>query len=655
MGASSPLGFRTGASHPPDGLLLRKLQPDELIVTLAHSRPRVRRLLVVTLTVILALAGAPRAHAHAFLIRSTPPDGSTLDRAPTAMILFFDENVLASATSFTLRSATGSAALRTKVILGSEGSRSAGPNLTVLLPDLARGSYFATWQVQSTDDLHRTRGSISFAVGRSVSRHSSQGPGPALNALAGTLSWIDVTGIALLLGALLLLTSVIPRVHLDFNRLAELRVALWRFITVIAMVESIIGIAILFNSSGASHVIRVLTSGGFGRLWLIREFSFGGVALLSRRAMHRPGGARRCMIPVLAVTAAALLAVSDSSHVGAGSQRSFAALLLQLHLTASGAWGGGVLLLAWLLLLERRRAGESEFRPLLRAFGPSAGACLAVALVTGIALTGRQVVSPDALLSSTYGRILILKVLIVVTAGLAGLRTNLLLRISRPVGSTSLLHGVLTEGAAILLTLAAGATLSVSTPARGPAFGAGRTVLPSVISTQVGDLVESAALSPNVVGQSWLRVDVSQTRRPALAPVIGVTVSLRGPDAPASRARPLTRTEITNRWESGAVRLSSPGLWHLIVTVQRVGRLDNSWRANWIVPNDPAGTARSLISNRPWTSVLDGTAIGLAAVLFGVGLTFEWSRRRLQERYSIPAQAATSAEMKPLVGSDGRS
>ena len=655
MGPNSPLGLRTGASHPPDGLLLRKLQRDELIVTLALSRPRVRHLLVVMLTIILVFAGAPRAHAHAFLIRSTPPDGSTLDRAPTAMVLLFDEHVLASATSFTLRSAAGSVVLRTKVMLGSEGSSSAATNLTVLLPNLAQGTYSATWQVQSTDDLHRTRGSTSFAVGRSVSRHYSQGPGPALNALAGTLSWIDVTGIALLLGALLLLTSVIPRVRLDFKRLADLRIALWRFITVIAMVESIIGIAILFNSSGASHVIRVLTSGGFGRVWLIREFSFGGVALLSSRAMHRPGGSRRCMIPVLAATAAALQAISDSSHVGAGSHKSFAALLLQLHLTASGAWGGGVLLLVWLLLLERRRTGEFEFRPLLRAFGPSAGTCLAVALVTGIALTGRQVVSADALLSSTYGRILILKVLIVVTAGLVGLRTNLLLRVSKPVGNTSLLLGVLTEGAAILLTLAAGAALSVSTPARGPVFGAGRTVPLPVISTQVGDLVESAALSPNEVGQSWLRVDVSQTRRPALAPVIGVTVSLRGPDAPASRARPLTRTEITNRWESGAVRLSSPGLWHLIVTVQRVGRLDNSWRANWIVPSDPAGTARSLISNRPWTSVLDRTAIGLAAVLFGVGLTFECSRRRRQGRHTTPAQAEISVEMRPLVGSDGRS
>ena len=618
-------------------------------VATAAGRTGLRILLVATFMTMLGLAAVPPAKAHAFLLHSSPSDGSTLDRAPTTMTLAFDQDILVYAASLTLRSADGSVLLRTRPPIVASRRGAPRPVLAIGLPPLLKGTYSATWQVQSADDLHRTSGTVSFAVGPTSLPQAATGPGPAPPVLSSALRWLDLTGIAVLLGALLLLSVVVPRSRLTPDRAAELRTQLWRVMAITAGVASLTGIAVLLDAVGPTNVVRVSISGTFGRLWLLREVGFCGVACLSRLAMHRTGSARRYTIATIALTAASLTAVSGSSHVGAAADRPFALLLLLLHLSASGAWAGGVLLLVWLLIFERRRDVGFRSHPLLRAFGAPAFGCVAVALVTGIALGGRQVASPDGLLSSPYGRILILKVLMVGIAGLLGLRTSLLLRPVRPRRRTSLSRGLLVESAALLLTLAAGAALSVGTPARGPAFNPSTPVGPSVISTQVGDLVESAALAPNAVGKSWLRVDVSQTRRPAPAPVVGVTASLLGPDAVATLAMPLTRTEIANRWELGGVHLNSPGLWRLTVAVQRAGHLDNVWRVNWRVPSGRVGARKPLVSDRPWKSGLDRTALVLAMVLLAGGLTSRWSSRRRQRRLPTTANSPSHIEDRVLV------
>ena len=609
----------------------------------------VHLILVAMVVTILGVAEAPAASAHAFLLRSTPADGSTIAHAPSSLTLTFDEDVLLQAGSVTLRSADGSVVLRTGPRSGSSViTGKAGPELVVGLPALATGTYSATWNVRSADDLHQTTGTVSFAVGqtylvRAVDR--GEPPPPLLSSL---LRWLDLSGVAILLGALLLIATVIPRSRNSPVEAAALHTFLLRVLIVMAGVELVLGIAVLIDSAGMPNVLGALTSARLGQLWLIREAGFAAVAVLSVQAVRRRGPVRPYTIAAFALTLGSVGAIAGSSHVGVGSDRPVALLLLLVHLSFAGAWAGAALLLGLLLILERARGMGIAARPLLRSFGAPAAYCVAVVTVTGIALAARQVASIDAVLTSTYGRILVVKVFAVLIAGLLGLRTTIRLRRSRSASIASLSRRVALESAALLVALAAAGALSVGTPARGPAFAPPSPNRPSLVSAQLGDLLESAVLAPNTVGQSWLRVDVNQTRRPAPAPVTGVTASLIGPDSYASATRSLTRTEIANRWEMGGVNLTAVGSWKLTITTQRAGRPDTVWRAGWMVAGNPAAARKPLISDRPWRSALDDMALVIAMLALTAGsITVGISRRR-QRMTNEPELTAKSEERTPV-------
>jgi len=606
------------------------------------ARPLLHSLFVAMLVAILSVAQAPYASAHAFLLRSTPIDGSTLDSAPASMTLTFDEDILLLSGSVTLRAADGSVLLRTGPPAGTSavGSK-AGPELVVGLPALGKGAYSATWSVRSADDLHPTTGTVSFAIGQVYVPGAVNRAGPAPPVLSSALRWLDLTGIALMLGAILLMVSAIPRSQISPGQKAALQTILWRVLTVTAAAELLLGVPVVISSVGVTDVLAAVTSTRPGKLWLLREAGLAATSVSSLLVIRRKGSARPPTITTVALMVGSLAAIAGSSHVGIGSDRPFALLLLLVHLSFAGAWAGAVLLLLLLLALERAGGVRLPALALLRSFGAPAACCVAVASVTGIALAARQVASVDAVLTTTYGQILIVKVLAVLSAGLLGLRTTIRLRRSRLSRVASLSHGIALESAALLLTLAAAGALSVSTPARGPAFAPSITAGTAVVSAQRDGLLESATLAPNTVGQSWLRVDVSQTRRPARAPVTGVTASFLGPESPWSATKALTRTEIANRWELGGVSLTAAGNWRLTITVQRAGLPHTVWQPSWIVASNQAGARKPLISDRPWESALNDTALVIALLALGVGSIAVWiaGRRRLTNEHERPTQS----------------
>ena len=595
----------------------------------ARTRSLLNALFALMVVAILGVAQAPYASAHAFVVGSSPQDGATLDRAPAKLTLNFDEDVLLASGSVTLRSGDGSVLLHAGSPAGTSAiGGKAAPELIVGLPTLGKGTYSATWSVRSADDLHQTTGTVSFAIGQAYVQRAVERDGPPLPVLSSLLEWLDVTGVALLLGAILLIVSAIPRSQMGPGDKAALQTLLWRVITVTALAELLLGVAVVITSVGVTDVLGGLTSTRPGRLWVLREIGLAATSVSALLAIRRRGSARPQTIAIVALLVGSLAAIAGSSHVGVGADRPFAVLLLMVHLSAAGAWAGAVLLLLMLVALERAGGARFPSLALLRSFSAPAAYCVAVASLTGIALAARQVASVDAVLTTTYGQILIVKVLAVLTAGLLGLRTTIRLRRSRSSSVVFLYRGVALESAAVLLILAAAGALSLGTPARGPAFAPSSAAGPAVVSAQLGDLLESAVMAPNAVGLSWLRVDVSQTRRPALAPVTGVTASLTGPDSPASAARSLTRTEIANRWEMGGVNLTAVGRWELTIATQRAGRPDTVWRAGWIVAGNPTDARKPLVSDRPWETLLNRIALGIALLTLAFGLVAWWIGHR---------------------------
>lgn len=117
------------------------------------------RALALALLPILAL-GAPAALAHAFLDHAKPSVGSVLERAPTAISLWFTQELEPAFSTAEVVDPSGN-----RVDSGNAQVDRKDPTLLrVPLKPLSAGRYKVNWRVVSVDS-HTTEGSFTFRVG----------------------------------------------------------------------------------------------------------------------------------------------------------------------------------------------------------------------------------------------------------------------------------------------------------------------------------------------------------------------------------------------------------------------------------------------------------------------------------------------------------
>jgi methionine-rich copper-binding protein CopC len=107
-----------------------------------------------------AIALVPAAaFAHGKLENAVPAADSTLDAAPDALRLTFNEDLESTFSTVKVSDATGAAVTREKAKVDASSPRV----LTVALPKLSSGSYSVQWAVM-THDAHKTKGTYTFQV-----------------------------------------------------------------------------------------------------------------------------------------------------------------------------------------------------------------------------------------------------------------------------------------------------------------------------------------------------------------------------------------------------------------------------------------------------------------------------------------------------------
>lgn len=118
--------------------------------------PIFRSLAVV---LVLALAGAPQAFAHAFPDHSQPAVGSTVSPAPTVLRIWFTQKLEPAFSKVAVSDAGGA-----QVDKGDAQVDAQDPTLLqVSLKPLPVGTYTVSWHVVSVD-THPTQGNFTFTV-----------------------------------------------------------------------------------------------------------------------------------------------------------------------------------------------------------------------------------------------------------------------------------------------------------------------------------------------------------------------------------------------------------------------------------------------------------------------------------------------------------
>ena len=111
----------------------------------------------VPLSLLLLIAWATSAKAHAVLVKSSPAANSVLAEPAIAISLTFNSRIDGERSRFTL---IGPDSSEHKIELGLQKSPD---TLTAQVRDLRSGSYRLRWQVLAVDG-HITRGEIPFRV-----------------------------------------------------------------------------------------------------------------------------------------------------------------------------------------------------------------------------------------------------------------------------------------------------------------------------------------------------------------------------------------------------------------------------------------------------------------------------------------------------------
>ncbi|HEY2379397.1 MAG TPA: CopD family protein [Gemmatimonadaceae bacterium] len=402
----------------------------------------------------LALPVALLAHAH--LRRSEPGANARLESSPSAIRLWFTERPELPFTRIQLRAADS-----TEIPLGALARMSddAMGIWTPISTSLAAGTYTVIWRTAAADG-HATNGRFTFIVAASTTpvpatrdtTNRGSGANPLvhvdstaeerapLNVTAAT-RWVEFIAMLAVVGAIVfrllvlrlgeraLATVISPETRNDISdsvrRLAQSALVLLLMASLSRLYEegsSVLGPDRAFNRSAVETIVFG-TSWGTG--WLL---GFAGIVVaglgftVAKRSRTNAGWVIAALGALAIVTAPAL-----TGHARATQPVGVAVFADMLHVCAACAWIGGLmtLLFAAVPMVRGARATNAIgsgplVAGLVRAFHPIALTCAALVILSGLCAAWLRLPTIEALWSSTYGRVLLIKlafVAIVVVMG----------------------------------------------------------------------------------------------------------------------------------------------------------------------------------------------------------------------------------------------
>jgi copper transport protein len=551
-----------------------------------HAQARFWSLLMLIAVLLLAWP-ATIALAHANLIRSDPAAGAALVSPPQAIVLEYSEALDPAFTSVELLDAQSGVVVRGPGVIDPAQPRV----LRLALPTLPDGVYSASWKARSATDGHVSQGMVSFSIGAASPPASLLPPvgapdpatalppaGDALFHSFNALAAAVVVG-SLFFGVLIwrptLRRWAAADQTIDGTATELLKRLAWigaggLFLATMGLL--LVQAALASQGSFWNSLSQMATS-RTGMLDGARLVLLVGIALFLGRPA--PVGGQRAWTWWMAVALGVgmLLTFSLQSHAAAGPP--VAILLDWVHMAAMSAWIGGLLPLMLVLRLTRGQLSQSVALPLDKLV-PNFSR-VALLSVSTLALTGAYSALPhvrtlEALLDTTYGRALIVKLalvgLLLALGAVNLLFLSPLLRRAIERAARWLQHSVRTEltlGLLVLLTVGVLTTVA-------PAFDAlaMQRSLGFRQTVQQNHVKMVVRIAPAKVGDNEFGVDVFD-KRPG-ADAVPLTVLLRFSMVGHSGTTQVEAVHLTGpRYTARGSYLSMSGRWQVEVILRRSG------------------------------------------------------------------------------------
>jgi copper transport protein len=575
---------------------------------------------VGAVTVVVALVvGASPAAAHAELLETRPANGETLDVPPDQVYLRFNENIEVLDDSLSVYGSDGDPLDLDR----ADHVDGDGATVGVDLPALDDGAYVVTWRVGSADS-HPIQGAFTFRVGEGDQAEANalmadlvaaSGGDTTVGFLYGVVRFADFVGMVLLVGGALFLVGLWPAGAAD-RRARRLLVGGW--ITVAVATVLSVGFQGAYTAgdtlSGVVDPSEIGDTLGAraGRVWLVRLVLLALVVVVRRRLLPTPGTRTAAattlsasasidyevdeptapadnattakpgfagrftpqVIGVIVLGLALLATISLAGHAGAGDLVPLALVADLVHLISVAFWLGGLtFLLAAVVRRPKATNGDADNNGDTAGIARIVGEFSAVAFVAVIAIVvsgtvqgWRQVGSISALTSTTYGRLLMAKVVLfaLIMVG-AILSRKWVQRATAKAGDTpplkALRRSVGAEVIIAVVVLAATALLVNTVPAED-AYD------PTFTAEVHGEfLFARIEVDPAKAGPADITVDTLDHGGDPVTPV-GVTASLSQPGLDIGPIPVELEADGTGHYVATGTEIPFAGAWELDVNVR---------------------------------------------------------------------------------------
>ncbi|MDI1460595.1 copper resistance protein CopC [Catellatospora sp. KI3] len=532
------------------------------------ARP-VRALLALAAFALLLVLPASPAYAHAALLRTNPPAGSVVPQGPAEVQLTFSEPITPVTDKIRIIGPDGKRA--------DQGTPTVNGNvLRIGMRDKALpGTYLVSYRVISADS-HPVPGGFTFSVGAPSATPTAEVADEVdqtIQTLIAVAKVVGYVGLILIVGPALVLALLWPG-RLDRRGPRKL---VWAGFGLVAL-STLAGLylqapyttgASLFGAT-ASDLGDVLGS-QYGIALLVRLACLAVAAILVRPLLAgRDGPVDRVLLLIVAGIGA--LTWPLAGHPAASPVPPVSVAVDALHLAGAAVWFGGLLMLVAYLL---RQADARELGAILPIWSRWAALAMSTVLLAGVVSGLIQVGTPAALVQTTYGRVLLVKVGLVALALAAAWLARRHVLNGAADNPKPLRKVVAVELSIAAVVLALTGALTQTTPARTAAETTQGVAQQQLYSTTLTTSLYrlQVEIDPGKLGDNLVHL-YAYTPAGDPLPVVEWKASAA---LPAAGIEPISFTllKLTDNHASGQVSLPTKGDWQLKFTL-RTSEIDQA-------------------------------------------------------------------------------
>lgn len=529
---------------------------------------RMTRYLLGLLLVCTFATSSPQGFAHAVLLDSSPKPGEMLMQSPSEVVANFNEGV--GPIFFKVLDVKGQP-------VGDPGEiRLDGTKMILpLRATLPNGTYVLTYRVISAD-THPVGATFGFSIGepmKTIDATADAGSRSIWSLAVAVNRWVLYAGMLWVAGTalFLLLLGIEGSLREDARQKAR-----W------ASVLTALSYVLAVGFGGADMQL-----GGVDALWkaatwrsgldstLASSAVLGLIAMALLYAGFVAGEQRRHGVLI----AGATLAIGSflvTGHAATAPPAWLMAPVVGVHLLATAFWIGAFRP----LLLSTGQLSAADSGALMQRFSNFAVPAVIVVLISGTAISLKQLGSPAKLFDNDYGTVLLTKIILVlVIIGIAAYnKINLTPRlIANDVAGVSKIRRTITlELMLYVIVLAAASALTVTTPPRAlvatgePGAAEAKMAMMSgglVKRTLENDAGYSAEieLSPAKVGENMLMVTVKDPAGVIVQDATALEVTVALESAGISEVRLKAEAVGNGMWHVMIGETLIPGDWALTI------------------------------------------------------------------------------------------